>query len=109
MVKGYLHVGGDVLVPLHRVIAILEAACRRSARETELFFRRAEQEGRLEVIDPEKIGAYVITDECIYASPVSPFTLKARAGNSASDEPPLAQPSGPGGFGSAGPACPATD
>jgi hypothetical protein len=76
----YLHVGGDILIPLARVVDILEAGCRQSARETESFFRQAEKEGRLEVVDPHKIGAYVITDDKIYASPISPTTLKARAG-----------------------------
>ncbi|MBE3576440.1 MAG: DUF370 domain-containing protein [Limnochordales bacterium] len=76
----YLHVGGDILIPLSRVVAILEAGCRQSAPATELFFRQAEKEGRLEVVDPHKTGAYVITDDKIYASPISPTTLKARAG-----------------------------
>lgn len=74
----YLHLGGDVIIRSADVIAILDAAPEQKAREGDRFLQRAAAAGRLRDAGGGAARSYVITDEYVYASSISPATLRRR-------------------------------
>jgi len=77
----YLRLGGDHLVPLHSVIAVLDGRARR-ASATQEFLHLQRSEGRLVDVSGGRPNSLVITDRATYLSPLSAATLwrRARAG-----------------------------
>lgn len=67
------------MIRIREVIAILDAGAQRTQTVTVPLIEAAMKEGRMEQISPEEIKSYVITDDKIYASPISSVTLKKRA------------------------------
>ncbi|MGF7186433.1 hypothetical protein GGQ84_002535 [Desulfitispora alkaliphila] len=76
----FLHIGGDVAVPIKQIIAIVNVETGLKRGATQEYFQIAEEEGFLErTTQNEKIKSYVITDEKVFLSPISSFTLLKRA------------------------------
>lgn len=74
----YLHIGGDVVISLEGLIGIFDTRIGDSA-SNDTFFQRALASDSAHVIDPSDIKSVVLTQESIYFSPVSSWTLKKRA------------------------------
>lgn len=74
----YVHVGGETLVPLQDVIAILDAQAGRMTAESRRLVRDALAGGRYRDVSSGTVNAYIVTDTCVYASPISAGTLKKR-------------------------------
>lgn len=70
----YLHLGGETLIPLREVIAILDAQAGRMAAES----RRAISGGNVRDVSNGTVNSYIVTDTCVYASSISASTLKRR-------------------------------
>jgi len=75
----FIHLGGNKMISVNEVIAILDATVKKSSFTSSPFFIHAKQHGWIEMISDEEIKSYVITDYKIYASPISSLTLKKRA------------------------------
>jgi len=75
----FIHLGGNRMISVNEVIAILDATVKKSSFTSSPFFTHAKQHGWIEMISAEEIKSYVITDYKIYASPISSLTLKKRA------------------------------
>lgn len=71
----YLHLGGDRLVRLNDVVAILEAG----ASAARACAARAQERGAFEASHEGPVHAYVVTRDRVYASPISTATLLRRA------------------------------
>lgn len=71
----YLHLGGDRLVRLDDVVAILEAG----ASAARACAARAQARGAFEASAKGQVHAYVVTRDRVYASPISTATLLRRA------------------------------
>ncbi|SEM83478.1 protein of unknown function [Lihuaxuella thermophila] len=67
------------MIRIREVIAILDAGAQRTQTVTDPLIEAAMKEGKMEQISPEEIKSYVITDDKVYASPISSVTLKKRA------------------------------
>lgn len=80
----FLHVGGDVVIPLQNIIAILDIENTTISRDTKEFLKIAEEEGFIESISPDLPKSFIITEtdkkSKIYLSPISCVTLKKRSG-----------------------------
>jgi hypothetical protein len=77
-----IHLGGNRMIRIREVIAILDAGSEESA-DVLFFLERVRKEGKLERIAAEEgVKSYVITDNRVYASPISSLTLKKRAEHS---------------------------
>jgi regulator of extracellular matrix RemA (YlzA/DUF370 family) len=75
----FLHVGGDVVVSLSRVIAILDLRSATVAQATRDFLALSRQERTvLDITLDGKPKSVIITDDEIYLSPISSHTLKRR-------------------------------
>ncbi len=80
----FLHLGGDVVIPLKDVIAILDIDKTTISKDTREFLAVAEEEGFIESISDDLPKSFIITEtdknSKIYLSPISSVTLYKRAG-----------------------------
>lgn len=80
----FLHIGGDYVVPLKNIIAILDLETTTISKDTREFLSIAEEEGFIESISEDLPKSFIITEidkkSKIYLSPISSITLQKRAG-----------------------------
>lgn len=74
----FLHLGGDDIIPVKEIIAIIDIETEQS-KITNEFISVATEEGFVKDISDGKGKSMVITDKTIYLSPISSLTLKKRA------------------------------
>lgn len=80
----FLHIGGDVVIPIKNIIAILDIETTTISKDTKDFLSIAEEEGFIEAISNDLPKSFVITENDkkskIYLSPISSVTLQKRTG-----------------------------
>ena len=80
----FLHIGGDIVLPVKNIIAILDMESTTVSKDTREFLRVAEEEGFIESISNDLPKTFIITEtdkkSKIYLSPISSVTLQKRAG-----------------------------
>ncbi len=80
----FLHIGGDVVIPMKNVIAILDIETTTLSRDSREFLKIAEEEGFINTISDDLPKTFIITEiekkSKIYLSPISSVTLQKRAG-----------------------------
>lgn len=80
----FLHIGGDVVIPINNIIAIFDIDTTTISKDTRDFLRVAEEEGFITSISNDLPKTFVITEtekkSKIYLSPISSVTLQKRAG-----------------------------
>lgn len=80
----FLHIGGDVVIPMKNVIAILDMDTTTLSKDTREFLKTAEEEGFISAISEDLPKTFIITERekksKIYLSPISSVTLQKRAG-----------------------------
>lgn len=88
----FLHLGGDVVVPLENIIGIIDVNSIAKSKDSKAFFKIAEEEGFIYKISEEEPKSYIITEKVIkkkkgvekiiktviYSSPISSVTLQKR-------------------------------
>lgn len=79
----FLHLGGDVVVRLKDVIAIMDLETTTISKISKEFLKVAEEEGFIVNISEDIPKSYIITEvdkkSKIYLSPISSVTLFKRA------------------------------
>lgn len=80
----FLHIGGDVVIPMKTVIAILDIETTTLSKDTKEFLKIAEEEGFIEAISDDIPKSFIITEtekkSRIYLTPISSVTLQKRSG-----------------------------
>lgn len=80
----FLHIGGDVVIPVKNIIAILDIEKTTVSKDTKEFLKIAEEEGFIENISEDLPKSFIITEidkkSKIFLSPISSVTLQKRAG-----------------------------
>ena len=80
----FLHIGGDVVIPVKNIIAILDIESTTISKDTKEFLTIAEEEGFIESISNDLPKSFIITEtekkSKIYLSPISSITLQKRSG-----------------------------
>lgn len=80
----FLHIGGDIVIPVKNIIAILDIESTTVSKDTKEFLKIAEEEGFIESVLRDLPKSYVITESDkkskIYLSPISSVTLQKRSG-----------------------------
>jgi len=80
----FLHIGGDIVVPIKNVIAIMDLESTTLSKDTRDFLSIAEEEGFIENISDDIPKSFIITEtdkkSKIYLSPISSVTLQKRSG-----------------------------
>lgn len=79
----FLHIGGDVVVPLKSIIAIFDMETTTVSKDTREFLTIAEEEGFIESISADLPKSFIITEidkkSKIFLSPISSVTLQKRS------------------------------
>lgn len=79
----FLHIGGDVVIPVKNVIAIFDIETTTISKDTKDFLRVAEEEGFITSISNDIPKSFIITEvdkkSKIYLSPISSVTLQKRS------------------------------
>lgn len=74
----FLHVGGDRLVPLSGLVAILDVGVLIASPETRQMYLRLRSEGAVNPVDADKRRSLLVTDDGITESTVATLSLYAR-------------------------------
>lgn len=76
----FLHVGGDMVVPMDDLIAIinLETGCKKEATR-EFLSLAAEDRSIVHICVEKRRKSIILTKRCVYFSPISTTTLLKRA------------------------------
>jgi regulator of extracellular matrix RemA (YlzA/DUF370 family) len=77
----FLHLGGDVVVPLREVVAIFERELTGQSRTADEFLQAVKDEGLLVDTSTGRPKSLVLTADRVYLSQISSLTLKKRAEN----------------------------
>ncbi len=79
----FLHIGGDVVIPIKNVIAIMDIDTTTISKDTREFLKVAEEEGFVISISDDLPKSFIITEtdkkSKIYLSPISSVTLQKRS------------------------------
>ncbi len=79
----FLHIGGDVVIPIKNVIAIMDIDTTTISKDTREFLKVAEEEGFVTSISEDLPKSFIITEtdkkSKIYLSPISSVTLQKRS------------------------------
>lgn len=77
----YLHIGTDVLLRMHDMVAIIgRKGDADKSKVNKKFLKRKADVGRVINISSNNAKSFVVTkDDVIYISPISPYTLKKRS------------------------------
>lgn len=80
----FLHIGGDTVIPVKNIIAIMDLDKTTISKDTRDFLKIAEEEGFIETISSDLPKSFIITEidkkSKIYLSPISSVTLQKRSG-----------------------------
>jgi len=80
----FVHIGGDVVIPLKNIIAIMDMETTTISKDTRDFLKIAEEEGFIEAISSDLPKSFIITEQDkkskIYLSHISSVTLLKRCG-----------------------------
>jgi ribosomal protein S8 len=80
----FLHIGGDKVILLKNIIAIMDMDITTISKDTREFLKIAEEEGFIDSISYDLPKSFIITEtdkkSKIYLSPISSSTLQKRAG-----------------------------
>lgn len=78
----FLHIGGEYVVPVKNIIAIMDLETTSISKDTKEFLRVAEEEGFVKAVTDDIPKSYIITEfnkkSEIYLSAISSVTLKKR-------------------------------
>jgi regulator of extracellular matrix RemA (YlzA/DUF370 family) len=75
----YVHLGGDLVLAVAEVVAVLDVRAVPGSPVNEEFLRRAGAAGRIRGgLGPDTRALVVTRDQTVYASSISPMTLTRR-------------------------------
>ena len=78
----FLHIGGEYVVPVKNIIAIMDLETTSISKDTKEFLRDAEEEGFVKAVTDDIPKSYIITEfnkkSEIYLSAISSVTLQKR-------------------------------
>ncbi len=73
----YLHIGSSVIIPVLDILGIFDLSLNKSS-STKEFLQSIEGKHIVMTTDIEDCKSFIITDDKLYFSPISPGTLKKR-------------------------------
>jgi len=77
----YIHIGGECSIPEKTIVGIFDLdEVTKSNTATNVFLKKAEEEGRVENVSYDLPRSIIVAADKIYISPISAGTIKKRAG-----------------------------
>ncbi|MDQ0257557.1 hypothetical protein J2S74_005015 [Evansella vedderi] len=75
----FIHLGGDMVIRSHKVVAILDYQSKGLSEDNEQFLQVSLENKRIVHISDDKPKSIIITETEVFLSPISSHTLKRRA------------------------------
>lgn len=75
----FIHLGGDMVLKAESIITIIDHQSKDASAENKAFLQENIDKKRTRAVTDDPPKSIVITEECIYLSPISSHTLKRRA------------------------------
>lgn len=80
----FLHLGGDITIPMKDVIAIIDIRAKNKSKITKDFLKTASEEDFIEKTSEDEPKTFVVAEvnkkSKVFLSPISSSTLNKRAG-----------------------------
>ncbi len=74
----YIHIGGDVTLPSDKIIGIFDIEKTSVNKEVNDYLKKLQKQGRIYYVSYEMPKSFVVTDNMVYITNVSAFTIKKR-------------------------------
>ena len=74
----YIHIGGDVTLPSEKIIGIFDIEKTSVNKEVNDYLKKLQKQGRIYYVSYEMPKSFVVTDNTVYITNVSAFTIKKR-------------------------------
>ncbi len=74
----YVHIGGSYAVKIEEIVGIMDLENTSTSHVTRDFLRKREEEGKVITTTPDLPKSFVITEKCVYITPVTSATLEKR-------------------------------
>ncbi len=74
----YIHIGGDVTLPSDKIIGIFDIEKTSVNKEVNDYLKKLQKQGRIYYASYEMPKSFVVTDNTVYITNVSAFTIKKR-------------------------------
>lgn len=75
----FIHLGGDMVLKAERIITIIDHQSKDASPENQSFLQENIDQKRTRAVTNDPPKSIVVTEDCIYLSPISSHTLKRRA------------------------------
>ena len=74
----YIHIGGDVTLPSDKIIGIFDIEKTSVNKEVNDYLKKLQKQGKIYYVSYEMPKSFVVTDNMVYITNVSAFTIKKR-------------------------------
>ncbi|PRO64336.1 extracellular matrix regulator RemB [Alkalicoccus urumqiensis] len=75
----FIHLGGDMVLKAERIVAILDHMSEKDSPENQAFMQANRDGKKTQKVTEDPPKSMVITEDTVYLSPISSYTLKRRA------------------------------
>lgn len=73
----YFHIGGNQMIDVRRLVTMFKAHPKKTGKSNPLQ-QYYEQFIRVDAVEDKKIRCYVVTEDAVYATPISLETIVSR-------------------------------
>lgn len=78
-----IHLGGDVIIPMEDIVAIIDVETAKNCKDTRQYLERLKDDNKVTVIEGEENKSYILVKQNgqhrVYVSPISSATLLKRS------------------------------
>lgn len=79
-----LHIGGDIVIPMKDIVAIIDLESTAMSKDTKVFLKIAQQKGLIQKVSEDPPKSFILVKDhkktVVYYSPISSVTLLKRSG-----------------------------
>lgn len=74
----YIHIGGDVSLPTYKILGIFDIEKTSVNKDVNDYLMKLQKQGKIYYVSYDMPKSFIVTEDYIYISNVSVFTLKRR-------------------------------
>ena len=74
----YIHIGGDVSLPTYKILGIFDIEKTSVNKDVNDYLIKLQKQGKIYYVSYDMPKSFIVTEDYVYISNVSVFTLKRR-------------------------------
>ena len=74
----YIHIGGDVSLPTYKILGIFDIEKTSVNKDVYAYLMKLQKQGKIYYVSYDMPKSFIVTEDYVYISNVSVFTLKRR-------------------------------